>query len=162
MRGVERHGAINLKIGGHRKLARYRLNGDVMDGKAEIARDHHDALAHGLVVERARLRGDGDLGVRHVGAYFARQPILDCRDTIERQRSADGDAHLDEQHRARGPCPHPFDRDNAWHLARDCRNAFADAFRCGIGEGADGAAAEPKGGDGDENRDDDCRRGIGP
>ena len=37
----------------------------MMHGERAVARDHHDALEHGLVVERARLGGDGRFGVRN-------------------------------------------------------------------------------------------------
>ena len=45
--------------------------------------------------------------------------LLDGGDAIERQRAADADAKLDEQHRAGRPRPHPLDGDDAGHLARD-------------------------------------------
>ena len=44
------------------------VHGDVVHGEPPVARDHHDALLHGLVVERARGGGDADLGARHLGA----------------------------------------------------------------------------------------------
>jgi len=57
---------------------------------------------------------------------------------------------------------HPLDADDAGHLPRDRGNAFADAFGRRVGQGIDGAPAEPPAGNADENRDHDRRRGIGP
>ena len=69
-----------------------------------------------------------------LGADGARQPLLDRGDAIERQRAADADAEIDEQHRAGRPRPHPLDRDDARHLARDRGDALADAGRRGVGQ----------------------------
>ena len=66
VRGGERLRAVDFEIGGDRQPAGNGLHGDMMDGEPAVARDHHDPLAHRLVVERARLGGDGDFGRRHV------------------------------------------------------------------------------------------------
>ncbi len=125
-----------------------------MNGEAAVARDHHDALAHGFVVERARLGGDRHFGLRQFGADGARQPLLDGGDAVERQRAADADAEIDEQHRAGRPRAHALDGNDAGHLARDRGDALADAGRRGVGQRIDGAPAEPPAGDADEDRDD--------
>ena len=162
VRGIERHGAFDFEIHRYRQPALDRLHGDVMNGQATIARDHHHPFAHRLVVERARLGGDSDLGTGQFGADGARQPVLDGGDAVERQRAAHPDREIDEQHRAGRPRPHPLDADDAGHLPRDCRDALADTFRRGVGQGIDGAPAKPVAGDTDEDRDHDRRRGIGP
>ena len=162
VRGIERHGTFDFEIHRYRQPALDRLHGDVMNGEPAIARDHHHPLAYRLVVERARLGGDGDLGMGQFGADGAGQPVLDGGDAVERQRAADADREVDEQHGAGRPRPHPFDADHAGHLPRDRGNALADAFRRGVGQGVDGAPAEPPAGNADEDRDHDRRGGIGP
>ena len=144
------------------KLARYRLDGDVVDGEAAVARDHHHAIAHGFVIERAWLGRDRDFGVRQFGADGARQPLRDGRDTVERQRAAHADAKIDEQHRAGRPRPHPLDGDDARLEPRDCRDPLADACRRRVGQCIDGAPPEPPAGDADEHRNDERRSRIGP
>ena len=47
--------------------------------------------------------------LRQFGADRARQPVLDGGDAVERQRAADPDAEVDEQHRAGRPRPHALD-----------------------------------------------------
>ena len=66
--GAERQRAVDFKVRGDGQASGNRLHGDVMDGEAAIARDHHHAFAHRLVVERARLGGDGEFGGRQFGA----------------------------------------------------------------------------------------------
>ena len=68
MRGGERLRALDFEIGRDRQLPGDRLHRDVVDGEPEVARDHHDAFAHGFVVERARLGRDRDFGRRQFGA----------------------------------------------------------------------------------------------
>ena len=101
MRGGERQRAFDFEIGRDRQLIGDRLHGDVMHGKTAVARDQHDALAHGFVVERARLGRDGDFGFGEFAADGAGQPLLDGGDAVERQRAADADGDFDEQHRRR-------------------------------------------------------------
>ena len=64
--------------------ARRSLHRDVMDGERAVARDHHDALEHGLVVERARLGVDGHLGRRDC----RRAPRASIRSLIAATRSS--------------------------------------------------------------------------
>ena len=75
---------------------RNRLYGDMVDGEPEIVRDDHDPFAHRLVVEHARLGGDGEFGGGDIVADGTGEPLLDGGHTIERQRTADTDAQLDE------------------------------------------------------------------
>ena len=96
------------------------------------------------------------------GADGAGQLLLDGGDAIERQRAADADAEVDEQHGAGRPRAHAFDGDDARDLARDRGDPLADAARRGVGQRVDGAPPEPLSGDADEDRDDERRRGIGP
>ncbi len=119
-------------------------------------------LAHRLVVERLRLRRDGELGRRQFATDGAGELLLDGGDAVERQRAADADGEIDEQHRAGRTRAHPFDRDDARDLARDCGDALADARRRGVGERVDGAAAEPIAGNADKDGDNDRGCSIGP
>ena len=59
----QRHVAVDLEVDADGELAAEVVHGDMVDGKAGIARDHHDALAHALIVERDRHRGEGDVGI---------------------------------------------------------------------------------------------------
>ena len=68
VRAAERQLAVDLEIERHRQLAADVVHGDVMHGERLVARDHHDALDHELVVERARRGGDADLGAGQGGA----------------------------------------------------------------------------------------------
>ena len=113
VRGGKRQRALDFEIDRYRQPAGNRLHGDVMNGKAAIARDHHDAFAHRFVVERARLGGDGDFGPRQLRADSRDKPILDGGDAVERQRAADADAEIDEQHGAGRPGTYALDRNNA-------------------------------------------------
>ena len=51
---AERELAVDLEIERDRTPAPDVVHGDVVHGERLVARDHHDALLHGLVVERAR------------------------------------------------------------------------------------------------------------
>ena len=73
VRGGERQRSSTSRSSDTDKPSGNRLHGDVVDGEAAIARDHHDALAHRFVIERARLGGDRDFGLRHRGADGARR-----------------------------------------------------------------------------------------
>ena len=55
VRAAEREPAVDLEIERDRQPAADRMHGDMMHRERAVARDHHDALEHGLVVERARL-----------------------------------------------------------------------------------------------------------
>ena len=59
----ERHLAVDLEVEADDQLAAEIVHGDVMDREAGIARDHHDAVAHRLIVARHRHRGEGEVGV---------------------------------------------------------------------------------------------------
>ena len=91
-----------------------------------------------------------------------RQPVLDGSDAFERQRAADADAELDEQHRSGRPRANPLDGDDAGHAPRDRRHPFAHAGRRRVGQRVDGAPTEPPAGNADKDRDHERRRGVGP
>ena len=56
----------------------------MMDGEAGIARDHHDALAHALIVARDRHRGEGEVGVAERLADRLLRRLLDRLDAVDR------------------------------------------------------------------------------
>ena len=89
-------------------------------------------------------------------------PLLDRGHPVERQRAADADAEIDEQHGAGRSRAHPLDRDDAGHAPGDRRDVLAHAGRRRIGQGVDGAAAEPPAGNADEDRDHDRRGCVSP
>ena len=60
---VELHVAVDFEVDADRQLAAEIVHGDMVDGEAGIAGDHHDALAHALIVARDRHRGEGQVGV---------------------------------------------------------------------------------------------------
>src|SRR5262245_11859385 len=88
--------AVNLEIERDRQSARDGVDGHVMDGKRAVVRDHHDALEHGLIIERARLAVHSRLGGWELVAYRGYDPILDRSDTIERQGPAHRDIEIHE------------------------------------------------------------------
>ena len=61
--GVELHLAVDLEVDADDQLAAEVVHRDVVDGEAGIVRDHHDALAHGLVVARHGHCGEGEVGI---------------------------------------------------------------------------------------------------
>ena len=63
----------------------------MMDGERAVARNHHHAIEHALVVERDRIGGDGRLRARHLSADRAAICILERAHAVERQGAADGD-----------------------------------------------------------------------
>ncbi len=60
---MQRHVAVDLEVDADDQLAAEVVHGDVVDGEPGIARDHHDAFAHALIVARHRHRGEGEVGV---------------------------------------------------------------------------------------------------
>ena len=134
----------------------------MMNGKAEVACDHHDALAHRLVIERLRFRRYRQLSRRQLAADGVDQLLFDHSHAVERQRAADTHAKLDEQHRAGRPGAHPFHRNDPRDLARDCGDPLAYARGRSIRERVDCAAAEPIAGNADKDGDYDRGCGIGP
>ena len=60
---VERHLAVDFEVDADGQLAAEVVHGDMVDGDARVARDHHDALAHALIVARDRHRGEGQVGI---------------------------------------------------------------------------------------------------
>ena len=113
VRLAERQAAVDFEIERHRQPPADRMHGDVMHCERAVARDHHDAFEHGLVVERARLGDDVDFGLG-IRARIARPTaLLDRGDAIERQRTAHRDHRVDEQRRADRAHAHAFDRHHA-------------------------------------------------
>ena len=140
------------------------VHGDVMHGERAVARDHHHALQHGLVVERARLGRRRRPRRRGISARIAcGDAVLDRRDAVERQRAAD--RHDRDRRTA---CRRPAARarrstaTTPGTRAATRRMRFGGARRRGVGQRLDGAAAEPPAGDADEHRDDDRRRRVRP
>ena len=89
------------------------MNRDVMNRERAIARNHHHALEHGFVIERARFDRDLDLRFRHLGADRPRERSADFGNAIERKRPANRDDEIDEQcgaDRAGAPCRSPANR----------------------------------------------------
>jgi hypothetical protein len=64
VRAAERQAPVHFEVERDRQSTADRVHGDMMDGEPAVARDHHDPLEHGLVVESARFGVDGGLGLR--------------------------------------------------------------------------------------------------
>ena len=88
VRARERQAAVDFEIERDRQLPADGVHGDVMHGERAVARDHHHALQHRLVVERARHDVDGGLGVRHRVAHGGLDLLLDRDDAVKRERAA--------------------------------------------------------------------------
>src|SRR5262249_39676283 len=79
-------GAVQLEIERNRESSADRMYGDVMNSERAVARNHHDALEHRLVVQRPRVGGDGHLGGGTVAAYCLNDALFERRQAVERQR----------------------------------------------------------------------------
>ncbi len=101
----------------------------MVDRAALVARDHHDALLHAFVVERARGGVDADLGPRHFLADRFRDLRLQGVDPVEWQRAADGDGDFDEQLVADRPHPHAVNGNHAGHAVGDAAHGSGRARR---------------------------------
>ena len=140
-----------------------RMHGDVMHGERAVARDHHHAVEHGLVVERA---GSVITFTSACGssAWIAcatspRAPTTrssgSVRLTATTEIDEQGAGRLAAPVRGRAP-PRPGLR---LAMAAD---PGGDARRRGVGQRVDGAAPEPPAGDADEHRDHQRRGRIRP
>ena len=105
--GAQRKLAVHLQVERNRQPVLQVVHRHMMHGERAIARDHHDAIEHGLVVERDRIGGDDRLGARHLLAERGRDRVLDRAHAIERQCAADRHRQIDEslarRPRARAP-----------------------------------------------------------
>ena len=63
---AQRELAVHFQVERDRQPVLQVVHRHVMHGERAVARDHHDAVEHGLVVERHRIGGDGRLGARHL------------------------------------------------------------------------------------------------
>ena len=77
----QRHLAIDFEVDADGELAAKVVHGDMVDGEAGIAGDHHDALAHAFIVARDRHGGEGQVGIaeRAVTAACALRLICSMR-----------------------------------------------------------------------------------
>ena len=166
VRGAERERAVDFEIERHRQAAFARacdrMGGDVMHRQRAVAGDHHHALHHALVVERARFGGHRDFRAAGCRRHRADDALLERRHPVERQGAADRDDEVDEQHAAGLPHPQPVDVDDAGNAEHARGDAVRGARRCGIGERLDGPPPQPPAGDADEHRHDDRGDEVGP
>ena len=86
--GVQRHLAVDFEVDADGELAAEIVHGDMVDGEAGIAGDHHDALANALVVARDRHRGEGQVGVVERACDRGLRLSLDLLDAVDRDRCA--------------------------------------------------------------------------
>ena len=114
VRGTERQRSVDLEIEGDREPSFDLVHGDVMHRQRAVARDDHDPFEHGLVVECARFRGYCHLGGRPFGAHGFDDTVLERRHPIERQRAADRNDQVDEQHFTDLAHAQPFDLRPRW------------------------------------------------
>ena len=152
MRLAEREPAVDFQVERDRQAILQVVDGHMMDGKRAVARDDHDAIDHGLVVERHRIGGDGRLGAGQMLANGGGDLLLERADAIERHRAADGDGEIDECLFADGAGAHLLDRDHARYLRGGGGDLLGGACRRHVGKGVDGAPAEPPAGKADQDR----------
>src|SRR6185312_12623729 len=160
--GAQRQSAVDLEVERDREPVVQVVHHHVMHGEGAVARDHHHAVEYGFVVERDGMRGHDRLGAGHLAAQRRADRVLDRVDAVERQRAADRHRKVDEGGLADGARPHLVDADDARHLGRGRRDERRGAGRGGVGQGIDGALAEPPAGDADQHRDDQSCGGVGP
>ena len=109
VRGAQRKLAVDLEVERHSQPVLQVVHRDMMHGERAIARDHHDAIEHCLVVERDRIGGDHRLGAWHLPAERVPDRVLDCTHAIERQRATDCHRQIDESLLADCARAHLFD-----------------------------------------------------
>ena len=73
VRGGKREAAIHFEVEGDGEARTEGMHGHMVHGERAVARNHHDALQHGLVVQRAGLGHDVDLGLRQRGGDRSRR-----------------------------------------------------------------------------------------
>ncbi len=98
--GVELHLAVDLEVDADDQLGAEIVHRDVVDGEAGIARDHHDAVAHGLVVARDGDGGEGEVGVAERLVDRRLRVALDLLDAVDRIGSRHLRDGVDERGRA--------------------------------------------------------------
>ena len=125
VRGTKRKQTVDFEIEGDGEPALDLMHGDVVHRQRAIARGHHDPFEHGLVVERARLRGDRHLGGRPFEAHGFDDTVLERRHAIERQRATDRNDEVDEQHFTDLAHAQPFDLDHAGNAGHSCGDLSA-------------------------------------
>src|SRR5664280_2245165 len=107
--------SIDLEVDRDREPVAEIVHGDVVDGETGVARDHHDAFAHALIVARDRHGGECQVGI--IERVFDRglRLALDLLDAVDRKGAGHLDDGVDEMRRADQPHPQAFDPDHAGH-----------------------------------------------
>jgi len=154
--------AVDFEIEGDRKSSLDRMHGDMVNREGAVARDHHHPFEYGLVVECAWLSGHRHLGGGTVGAHRLDDAVLERGHAVERQRAADCNDKVDEQHLAYLPHAQPFDPDDAGNASDGGADFVGGSGRGGIGQRVDGAPAEPPAGDANHHRHGHGRYRVGP
>jgi hypothetical protein len=122
------------------------VHGDVMHGETLVARDHHDALLHGLAVESARGGVDADLGARHLARIACATSAFNASTWSSGKVRLTATTTSTNSLSPTWPHPHAVDRHHAAHASRDPSDGGGGARRRGVGQRLDGAAAEPPAG----------------
>ena len=135
---------------------------DVVDGEAGIARDHHDALAHALIVARDRHCGEGEVGVAECLADRVLRLALDLLDAVDRKSARHLYDGVDEMRRPDHAHAQPLDVDDARHGADRGGRLLLRALRRAVDQGFDGGAGHAQAEQRDHHGDRDRRRRIAP
>src|SRR5262245_36180297 len=138
------------------------MNRDVMNGERAIARDDHDAVKNGFVVQGDGIGSHNWFSPRNVLAKRGRYVVLESADTIERQSATHGQTKIDEGLLADGTSAHLLHTDHAWHACGNGRDLFRGTGWRDIGKGIDRASPQAPTRHADQNRHDERRHRVRP
>ena len=139
--GAQRKLSVYLEVERHRQLVPEFMDRDMVHRERTIARNHHDTIEYGLVIERDRVGGNHRLGARYLFADRSGDVIFECAHPIEWQRTADRYAEVDERLLANSTRAHLCDPDHSRYARRNSGDFFRCSGRCSVGKGIDRAFA---------------------
>src|SRR5438105_6943969 len=138
------HVAVDLEVDADDQLLAEIVHGDMVDGEAGIAGDHHDALAHALIIARDRHRGEGEVGVAEYLADGILRGFLDRLDAVDPVGAWHLGDGIDEMRRPDHARTQAVDADHTWHRPDRGGGLFRYALRRAVEQRFDGGAAEPQ------------------
>ncbi len=141
---VERHLAVDLEVEADGEFLAEVVHGDMVDGEAGIAGDHHDAFAHTLIVARHRYRGERQVGIAERLCDRLLRPAFDVLDPVDRVGPRHLHDGIDEMRRTDHPHPQALEIDHAGHGPDRGGGALGGAFGRAVEQGLDGGARQPQ------------------
>ena len=133
-----------------------------MHGQMSPRSDQRHALDHCLIVEGARLGGDGDARLRRRCGDRGDDPFLDAAGLLDSQRPRHADRRLADHFGADAAQPQRLERNDARRADNRLFEPRRKIGRRRIEQRADRAPAEPEAGDGDKGGDPEGRERVAP